>query len=247
VAAAYQRYLEWVSRGGAEVDVDLFTLASQGYLSRLPLTPIFHEYVLFLEYGRAYEILERGDLAMLYFTDDPLVSPYFFRRTAAGWQIDLFAAVRHSHEYAGGAWTWSMVERDDDITRTFRDRYISLNGFVRVAGGDNRPIPIYSSEVGRAFTKPGAGNVPGLERLTVTDAAARIAAERGRPVVVLFYSIGNKKTQRLFPAIVAHLRRCQERGAAVLAFSVDERLSRPACRAFCGARSVLPAIHLYEG
>lgn len=247
VEAAYQRYLDWLSRGGAEVDVDLFTRASQGFLSRLPMSPIFHEYALFMEYGLTFEIVERGDLAMLYFTDDPLVSPYFFRRTPAGWQMDLFATVRHSHEYTGGAWTWSMVERDDDITRTFRDRYIALNGFIRIAGGDNRPIPIHASEVGRAFTRPGAGNVPGLERLTITDAAARIAAERGRPVVVLFYSIGNKNTQRLFPAIVALLRRCQERGAVVLAFSVDEPWFVPSrLPGFLREHDApFPAIHLY--
>lgn len=143
VEAAYQRYLEWLSQGGAGIDVDLFTKASQGFLSRLPMSPIFHEYILFMEYGLPHAIVERGDLAMLYFTDDPLVSPHFFRRSPAGWQMDVFAEVRHSHEYIGGAWTWSVVERDDDITRTFRDRFITVDGMIRIAGGDNRPIPTH--------------------------------------------------------------------------------------------------------
>lgn len=149
VAAAYQRYLVWVAQGGAAVDVDLFTPATQGYLTRLPMSPIFHEYILFIEYGHAYEILERGDLAMLYFTDDPLISPHFFRRTPGGWQMDIFADVRDTHEYIGGPWTWSMMERDDDNTRTFRDRYVNFSGLLRIAGGDNRPIPTYSFKVGR--------------------------------------------------------------------------------------------------
>ena len=80
------------------MDVDLFTPATRDYLTRLPMSPIFHEYILFVEYGHAYEILERGDLAMLYFTDDPLISPHFFRRTPRGWQMDVFADVRDTHE-----------------------------------------------------------------------------------------------------------------------------------------------------
>lgn len=147
VAAAYQRYLEWLVRGQAETNVGLFTPATQGFLSRLPLSRAYIDYILFMEYGLAYAILERGDLAMLYFTDDPLVSPHFFRHTADGWQMDLVAEVRHSHEYVGGAWTWSIVERDDEITRAFADRFIHVGGLIRIAGGDNRPIPLHATEV----------------------------------------------------------------------------------------------------
>ena len=247
VAEAYQRYLDWVAEGGAAVDVDLFTPATRGYLSRLPMAPIFHEYVLFMEYGRAYQILERGDLAMLFFTDDPLISPHFFRRTTAGWQMDIFAEVRDTHEYVGGPWTWSVIERDDDIDRVFRDRYVNFRGIIRIAGGDNRPIPIYAAEVGRQYTRPGAANVPGLERLTIAEAAQRVASAHGRPVAVLFYSIGNKATQRLFPAIVDLLHRCQEHGAVVLGFSVDEQwFVPPQLPGFLREHDApFPAIHVY--
>jgi hypothetical protein len=44
----------------------------------------------FLDHGTS-----RGDLATLYFTDDPLVSPHFFRRTSAGWVMDILADVSH--------------------------------------------------------------------------------------------------------------------------------------------------------
>ena len=42
-----------------------------------------------------------------------------------------------------------MMERDDDITRAFRDRYVNFSGLLRIAGGDNRPIPTYSFKAGR--------------------------------------------------------------------------------------------------
>jgi hypothetical protein len=52
------------------------------------------------------------------------------------------------------------------------------------------------------------------------------AAARGKPAVVLFYDVGafmrlDADGQRQYQAIFAALRRCQERGATVLAFSTD--------------------------
>jgi hypothetical protein len=142
VAAAYRRYLEWLQRGRIETDVALFTKASQNYLSMVPVSPAYVDHLLLLEYGRAYQILTRGDLALLYFTDDPLLTPHFFRKSPAGWQMDLFAEVRDSHEYVGGAYTWSIIKRDDDFTRVFADRYTTISYVIRVVGGDNRPIPV---------------------------------------------------------------------------------------------------------
>lgn len=248
VTAAYRRYLDWVRQDSAEVDVPLFTRATQNYLARIHITPAFADYMLFLESGRGYEVLERGDLAMLYFTDDPLTAPHFFRRSPEGWQVDLFADVQHTQEAVGAAWTWSMVERDDDITRAFADRYTKVEAFIRLAGGDNRPLPVHWAEVSRLLTRPGAGNVPGLERLTVAEAAQRIAAARGRPAVVLFYKWGNARTRERFPAILALLRRCRQRGASVLAFSVDEQwYAPPKLPAFLRAQGApFPAIHLYR-
>jgi hypothetical protein len=247
VAAAYGRYLEWLRRDGTEVDVPLFTRATQNHLARTHVTPAFADYLLFLESGLAYDIVERGDLAMLYFTDDPLVPPHFFRRSRDGWQVDLFADVRHSQEFVGAAWTWSMVERDDDITRAFADRYVMVEAFTRLAGGDNRPIPIHAAEVSPRLFRRGAQDVPGLERLTVAEAAQRIAAVRGRPAVVLFYMWGNKRTRERFPAIVDLLNRCRERGAVVLAFSVDEQWYAPPMLPdfLRDQRAPFPAIHLY--
>jgi hypothetical protein len=159
--------------------------------------------------------------------------------------MDLFADVRHSREYVGEAWTWSMVLQDDDMTRTFADRYIDVNGLIRVAGGDNRPIPMRGAAP--EFSEPGADRVPGLERLTVTEAAQRIAAAHGRPAVVLFYQWGNKRTRERFAEVVAVVRRCQQRGAVVLAFSVDEPwFAPPELPDFLREQQApFPAIHLY--
>ena len=73
-----------------------------------------------------------------------------------------------------------------------------------------------------------AANPPGLKQLTVSEAAERIAAVKGKPGVVLFYNIDDLLSQdldgsRQYERIFAALRRCQGRGAAVLAFSIDEQ------------------------
>jgi uncharacterized protein len=247
VAGTYQRYLEWLARPDVPVDVPLFTHDTQVWLMGSPFTSGFTDFVLFLEYGMGYRVVERGDLAMLYFTDDPLNSPHFFRRTSAGWVMDILADVRHSREAVGGAWTWYLTTPDDDITRAFRDIYTKVTVLVRVAGGDNRPIPIHTYAVSPQLTRKGAGNVPGLERITAHEAAARIAAARGGPAVVLFYQWGNRKTREHFPQIVDLVRRCQTHSAQVLAFSVDEPFYAPSeIPGFLrDQHAPFPAIHIY--
>lgn len=218
VEQTYRLYLEWLRRGRGETDLSLFTPAGQQYLSRFPITPAFADYILFLEYGLTYKILTHDSLALLYFTGDPLVSPHFFRKTAAGWQWDAFADVRNTREYVGGRWTWTITLRDDDFTNTFAHRYITVGPSVRVAGGDNRPIP-----VSRAAARPpiAIDTVVGA-RLTVAEASARIAASFGKPTVVLLYTTSNDSTQARFPETVTLLRRCQSQGATIAAFSTDE-------------------------
>lgn len=217
VALAYRRYLEWLRRTQHVTNLELFTPASRNYLAQLPVSAAFKDYILFLEYGRRYTVIERGDLALLAFTNDPLISPHFFRRTPAGWQMDLFAEVRDTREYIASPWTWSMVLRDDDFTHAFIDRYVRLGGLLRLADGDNRPIPMGTGE-----QPPPPPATPLLERLTVFQASERIAAARGKPVVVLLYSTWSNNMTRLMPDLMDFLRRCQAAGIEVQAFSTDD-------------------------
>jgi hypothetical protein len=147
VEQAYRRYEEWLALGGGQVDVPLFTAASQEYLRKLPLSPAFTAYLLAGQYGRGYAIDERGDLALLYYTDDPFLSPKFYRRTPEGWQVDIRAEVANSQEAAGYSYTWRLRVSGDDFSRVFADRYMPMDvplvdDFYRVAGGDNREMTI---------------------------------------------------------------------------------------------------------
>ncbi|HEX9754157.1 MAG TPA: hypothetical protein VGA42_00540, partial [Gemmatimonadales bacterium] len=249
VEEAYRLWLEWLLSGGLEADVGLFTEQSRAYLVNRGTTPAFTDLLLFLEYGHDHRIMVRGDLALLYFTDDPLLCPHFFRRNAEGWQMDMMAEVRNTRNYAGGAWSWGLVERDDDFTRTFIDRYTAIGSLLRVAGGDDRPIPIHAAEVARWATQPEAREAPGVERITVTEAAERIAAVEGKPAVILLYPISDQRTQRLFPAIVQFARRCQALGVEVLAFSMDENWDPAVWELASFLReheAPFPPIHLYR-
>jgi len=222
VEEAYRRYLEWLRGGEVEVNVDLFTQPSQSYLAAVPGRQAYTDYVLFLEYGRQHRILVRGNLALMYFTDDPLVCPHFFRHTDLGWQLDLVAEARDSRNFIGGPWTWSLVDRNDEFSRAFFDRYTAIGPILRLAGGDNRPIPTRATDMPRWPSRPGASAPPGVEQLTVTEAAERIAELRGRPAVVVLYRTWDGVSERQFPGIVQFARRCRAAGAEVLAFSIDE-------------------------
>jgi len=140
IEAAYARYLEWLRSDRFLPDVMLFTPASRAHLTAFPVTLAFKEYILLLEYGQPYAIIERGDLGLLYFTRDPLVCPHFFRRTPAGWQLDIFSEVRNTINFAGGRYTWGYRDAGDDFSRAFSDRLVQVGPIVRLRGGDNRPL-----------------------------------------------------------------------------------------------------------
>jgi hypothetical protein len=86
-------------------------------------------------------IVERGDIAILYFTSTPFVSTKHFRRSQAGWQVDIAADVRNTREFIGGGYTWGMVPSGDEYARTFADQYVDVDGFLRPLRGDNRRLP----------------------------------------------------------------------------------------------------------
>ena len=212
--------------------------ASRAYLQRwLPLSPAFNAYLLASEYGRRYLVDERGDMAMLYYTDDPFVSPKFFRRTPDGWQMDIDAEVANSQEVAGMWYTWRLRVSGDDFSQVFADRYTPMlipgmrEDFYRVAGGDNRALWIrggsktVESELGSnrmGSAESMTDGVPGVEYLTVRTAAERIRAARGRPAVVLLYGIWNKQTMGQIPEIVQVARACQDEGVNFFAFQTDQ-------------------------
>jgi hypothetical protein len=139
--AAYLRYLEWLHWPAYLPEVSLFTPASQAYLSKLPMTLPYKDYVLFLEYGQPHFTVERGDLALMYFTADPLACPHFLRRGATGWQMDIVAEVQHTRNFAGGPYTWGLLEPEDDFSKTFADQLLAVGPILRMRGGDNRPLP----------------------------------------------------------------------------------------------------------
>jgi hypothetical protein len=123
-----------VRQDSAEVDVPLFTRATQNYLARIHITPAFADYILFLESGRAFEILERGTSRCSTFTDDPLIAPPFLSlisgRLAGGSDCRRAAHAGSASPRPGRG----TVERDDDITRAFADRYAKVEAFNRLAG-----------------------------------------------------------------------------------------------------------------
>jgi hypothetical protein len=238
VEEAYRRHLEWLALGGGQVNVPLFTKESHRFLERLPLSPAANAYLLATEYGRSYAIDQRGDLAMLYYTDDPFLSPKFFRRTPAGWQMDVWAEVINSQETVGFGYTWRLIVSGDEFSWAFADRYVEMKvpgvtQYFRVAGGDNRTLPIRGARLPvaselvprsrrpRPVTSSGPA-LPPLQWITVDTAAARIRTARGRPAVVLLYGTWNDQTLNAMPAIVRAAERCRSAGAEFLAFHTDQ-------------------------
>jgi uncharacterized protein len=157
VADAFARYHEALHEGYFEPDLPLYTPESQPLLRALPMARPFADFILLSEHGQGYKIVERGDLAILFFTTTPLVSAHLFRRTPEGWQLDLAADVRDTREFVGGAYTWEMFLSGDDYSRTFSDLFADFGPnlrpdrpghrgagprLLRPAEGDNRLLPM---------------------------------------------------------------------------------------------------------
>ncbi len=142
---AYYRYLDWLSRWPLSPQVDLLTPDSRSYLASLRVSPAYAEFILLAEYGKRFQVVERDDLALLYFTDTPFVSPHFFLRQDGRWRMDLAAEVRNTHEHVGGEYTWAYYGEGDGYTHTFGDLLTTIKGYRRIRYGDNRVLTIRGS------------------------------------------------------------------------------------------------------
>ncbi len=140
--AAFERYLEWLADGAHDSSVELLTPGSRDYLYDLPLTRPHLDHVIARVWGERYAVVERGDVAMVYWTSTPLVSPSFLVRTPDGWTIDLVEEVLFAFEVLGYRYTWSLTQ-DGVAWNRFGDMLIIFDSrFIRIADGDNRPLPI---------------------------------------------------------------------------------------------------------
>jgi uncharacterized membrane protein YgcG len=138
----YQTYLNWLSHWPASSQNDFLTPESRNYMAWFQASPAYASFILMGEYRKRFVIVERDDLALLYFTDTPFVSPHFFVRQNGQWRMDLIAEVRNTHEHVGGPLTWSYTGRDDNYTRKFKDLLFTIKGYTRFRDGDNTMLTI---------------------------------------------------------------------------------------------------------
>jgi TLP18.3/Psb32/MOLO-1 phosphatase superfamily protein len=224
VKAAFERFHQWLAYGGEPHDVPLFTATSVEWFDESPNTRAFSEMWLMQEYGRAYRIEERGKLAMLFFTDSPFAQPHFFRKTKAGWQLDLIGELLNTRNTIGGRYSWVLWESGDDFFRTFRERFVEYNTMLRLAGADNRELPMSGddSTVQVHEPLPIARTDSMMEHLTVIEAAERVRAVRGRPTLVMLYHTTGEAARATLPSLAVLADSLKGSGAEVLAFSIDQ-------------------------
>lgn len=146
VQDAYNKYLQWLSEPYLYQDAPFLTSASQALLSHQTWPNAYFDYLLYQVYGYRYKIVVKGNLAMVYYTNTPFVSPWFFHRGPQGWQMDIAAAVHNSVELLGMPYTWSWRWTGDEYSKAFRPELVQEpDRVVRVIGGDNRALPLHIS------------------------------------------------------------------------------------------------------
>lgn len=143
VDGTFNNYIDWLYGGKYDPNVDLFTNQSLAVLNRFPMTPAYYDYILLMYAGKKYKVIKRGNLALLYFTDDPLVSPLFFNRIHGKWRINIAAEIRDTRNHVGGVYTWSFnPDSKDEFVKTFQDLIINIRGYYRIKNGDNTELPV---------------------------------------------------------------------------------------------------------
>ena len=106
----------------------------------------YFDYMIMLDYGQAHNVVQDGDVAMVVFTRTPFISPYYFRHAPEGWEMDIVGSIRNSEELLGGSYTWTWRDGHDDYSRAFGDQVIQVGNVLRIAGSDNRPLPVHGKE-----------------------------------------------------------------------------------------------------
>jgi hypothetical protein len=137
----YERFLTWLAQDVIDPDVELLLPNSRSYVRGGPFTPVYFQFWFVFEHGRGYEIDVRDDLALLFFTDDPFLSPHFLRRVDGLWYFDLFAEIVATHQFTGGPYSWCYLKNDTEYDSAFMDRWIHIGACERIIGGDNRAVP----------------------------------------------------------------------------------------------------------
>jgi uncharacterized protein len=137
----YAEYLEWLAQS-RPANADLLTSSSRQYLDRLPISRAYADFMFLGEYGKTYRVAQSGNLAVLYFTGTPFVSPHFFVNEQGKWRLDLIADLANSREYVGGAYTWGYFDDGDSYSNAFRPLLAKMRGYTRFKDGDNRPLAI---------------------------------------------------------------------------------------------------------
>ena len=99
----------------------------------------------------------------------------------------------------------------------------------------------------RTTAEAGEAGPNGVELLDVGQMARRIAAQRGRPSVVLLYSTTCPLTRQMFPQFVAIANRYRARGVDFLVFSTDDEEQFASVPAFLSQRNApFPAVAIKQ-
>jgi hypothetical protein len=138
---ALLRYMQWLSMPVYVPRARFLTPTSRAFYHReFKMTPAYWEYIRELYVGTAMKVVTRGDLAIAYATENPLVTPLFFRRSEHGWEMDTMAELLNSGNLVGGTHSWMLTRQGGDHDRAFADLMVVVGGRIwRFRDGANQP------------------------------------------------------------------------------------------------------------
>jgi Tat protein secretion system quality control protein TatD with DNase activity len=142
--------------------------------------------------------------------------------------MDIVAEVLNSTNLVGFPYTWSTRNSHDEYSVQFGDLWALAGRAGRIAGGDNRPLPIHErswqERIVSLYSKPWSNlpvrRPPVLDTVSVPILTASIRGSQ-LPVVVVFYYTTTDFEKTYFPQL-AQLAQDEEGKIQFFVVSLDE-------------------------
>jgi hypothetical protein len=125
--------------------------------------------------------------------------------------MDGIAEINSFPNLVGYPYSWFWRGSSSGMGAMFGDRIISESGFDRIAGGDNRQLPVRHIrwfDIGgwlyKWFPEPAPVRAASpVAQLDIPEVGDRVRASRGKPVFLAIYTLRKDFLATTFPAIVA--------------------------------------------
>ena len=140
----YARFLDWLALGTFDPRAEFLLPNAEPMLRQMSPSRAYAYDWYVHEAEASFEIDERGDLALLYFLDNPLLEPPLLPADRRLLYLDTVTEMTLIRQHSGIAYSWCWRPVSSPFTDTFGDLLFNAatDGCRRIRPADNRKLPM---------------------------------------------------------------------------------------------------------